>query len=192
MTGFSSATHRRASARYRPVLFGGFGGQLLHRRHGGADFSWATKPHDRRKLWRARHDVAYADKALREGAQLWVTDVCVPISRLTECITETQKDLAVSFLPAPIIGHAGDGNFHIVFVLDPKDPKEMAEAERLNERLVDRALSLEGTCTGEHGIGCGKMDFLIAEHGEAVNVMRAIKLAMDPDDIMNPGKILRI
>jgi D-lactate dehydrogenase (cytochrome) len=166
--------------------------QKIASEHGGADFSWATKPHERRKLWRARHDVAYADKALREGAQLWVTDVCVPISRLTECITETQKDLAVSFLPAPIIGHAGDGNFHIVFVLDPKDPKEMAEAERLNERLVDRALSLEGTCTGEHGIGCGKMDFLIAEHGEAVNVMRAIKLAMDPDDIMNPGKILRI
>ena len=160
--------------------------------HGGTDFSWATKPDDRRKLWRARHDAAYADKALREGAQLWATDVCVPISRLAECITETQQDLIASFIQAPIISHAGDGNFHVVFVLDPNEPKEMAEAERLNERLVHRALLLDGTCTGEHGIGCGKMDFLIAEHGEAVSVMRSIKQAIDPDNIMNPGKILRV
>jgi D-lactate dehydrogenase (cytochrome) len=160
--------------------------------HGGTDFSWVTNPEDRRKLWRARHDVVYADKALREGAQLWATDVCVPISRLAECIIETQKDLAASFLPAPIVGHAGDGNFHVGFVIYPNDPLEMAEAERLNERLVHRALSLDGTCTGEHGIGCGKIDFLIAEHGEAVNVMRAIKQALDPDNIMNPGKILRL
>jgi D-lactate dehydrogenase (cytochrome) len=139
----------------------------------------------------ARHDVAYADKALRDGGQLWVTDVCVPISRLAECITETQKDLTASFLPAPIVGHAGDGNFHVLFVLNPNDPREMAEAERLNERVVHRALSLEGTCTGEHGIGCGKIDFLVAEHGEAVSVMCAIKKAIDPDNIMNPGKILR-
>jgi D-lactate dehydrogenase (cytochrome) len=166
--------------------------QLIASGHGGADFSWATKQEDRRQLWRARHDVAYADKALREGAQLWATDVCVPISRLAECIIETQKDLAASFLPAPIVGHAGDGNFHVGFVIYPNEPKEMAEAERLNDRLVHRALSLDGTCTGEHGIGCGKMDFLIAEHGEAVNVMRAIKQAIDPDNIMNPGKILRI
>jgi D-lactate dehydrogenase (cytochrome) len=140
----------------------------------------------------ARHDVAYADKALRDGGQLWVTDVCVPISRLAECITETQKDLAASFLPAPIVGHAGDGNFHVLFVLNPNDPREMAEAERLNERVVHRALSLEGTCTGEHGIGCGKIDFLIAEQGDAIGVMRAIKKALDPDNIMNPGKILRV
>jgi D-lactate dehydrogenase (cytochrome) len=166
--------------------------QTIASEHGGTDFSWASKPEDRRKLWRARHDVAYAVKALREGAQLWVTDVCVPISRLAECITETQKDLATSFVPAPIVGHAGDGNFHVCFVLNPNDPKEMAEAERLNERLVHRALSLDGTCTGEHGIGCGKLDSLVAEYGEAVNVMRAIKEAIDPDNIMNPGKILRI
>ena len=120
------------------------------------------------------------------------TDVCVPISRLAECIAETQKDLAASFLQAPIVGHAGDGNFHVVFVLNPNEPKEMAEAERLNERLVNRALSLDGTCTGEHGIGCGKMDFLIAEHGEAVSVMHAIKQAIDPDNIMNPGKVLQV
>jgi D-lactate dehydrogenase (cytochrome) len=166
--------------------------QTIASEHGGADFSWTTKPEDRDKLWRARHDAAYADKVLREGGQLWVTDVCVPISRLAECITETQKDLAASFLPAPIVGHAGDGNFHVCFVLNPSDPREMAEAERLNERVVHRALSLEGTCTGEHGIGCGKIDFLIAEHGDAINVMRAIKKAIDPDNIMNPGKILRV
>src|ERR1700726_4446261 len=166
--------------------------QMIASEHGGPDFSWATKAGDRRKLWRARHDVVYADKALREGAQLWATDVCVPISRLAECITETQKDLAGSFLPAPIVGHVGDGNFHVGFVLDPNEPKEMAEAARLNQRLVHRALSLDGTCTGEHGIGCGKLDFLIAEHGEAVSVMRAIKTAIDPYNIINPGKILRI
>ena len=166
--------------------------QMIASEHGGTDFFWTTNPEDRRKLWRARHDVVYADKALRDGAQLWATDVCVPISRLAECITETQKDLAASFLPAPIVGHAGDGNFHVCFVLNPNDPKEMAEAERLNQRLVHRALLLDGTCTGEHGIGCGKLDFLVAEHGEAVNVMRAIKKAIDPDNIMNPGKILQV
>jgi D-lactate dehydrogenase (cytochrome) len=160
--------------------------------HGGTHFAWATKPEERRKLWQARHDAYYAVKAAYPGTQVWATDVCVPISRMAECITETQKDLAASFLPAPIVGHAGDGNFHVGFVIDPKEPKEMAEAERLNELIVRRALSLDGTCTGEHGVGCGKMDFLIAEHGEAVNVMRAIKLAIDPDNIMNPGKILRI
>jgi D-lactate dehydrogenase (cytochrome) len=160
--------------------------------HGGANFSWTTRPEDRQKLWRARHDVVYADKALRSGGQIFATDVCVPISRLAECIVATEKDVAASFLPAPIVGHVGDGNFHLVIVLNPNDPREMAEAERLNERLVHRALSLDGTCTGEHGIGCGKIDFLLAEHGEAVSVMRAIKKAIDPDNIMNPGKILRI
>ena len=160
--------------------------------YGGANFSWTTKPEDRQKLWRARHDVVYADRALRPGGQIFATDVCVPISRLAECIVATEQDVAASFLPAPIVGHVGDGNFHLVIVLNPNDPREMAEAERLNERLVHRALSLDGTCTGEHGIGCGKIDFLLAEHGEAVSVMRAIKKAIDPDNIMNPGKILRI
>jgi D-lactate dehydrogenase (cytochrome) len=160
--------------------------------HGGANFSWTTKPEDRQKLWRARHDAYYANKAAYPGTNLWATDVCVPISRLAECITETQKDIAASFVPANIVGHAGDGNFHVGFMINPNEPKEMAEAERLNERLVHRALSLDGTCTGEHGIGCGKIDFLIAEHGEAVSVMRAIKTAIDPDNIMNPGKILRV
>jgi D-lactate dehydrogenase (cytochrome) len=166
--------------------------QMIASEYGGTDFSWTTNPEDRHKLWRARHDVVYADKALRDGAELWATDVCVPISWLAECITETQKDLATSFLPAPIVGHVGDGNFHVSFVLNPNESREMQEAKRLNERLVHRALSLDGTCTGEHGIGCGKIDFLLAEHGEAVSVMRAIKKAIDPNNIMNPGKILSV
>jgi D-lactate dehydrogenase (cytochrome) len=160
--------------------------------HGGSHFAWATKPEERRKLWQARHDAHYAAKAAYPGTQVWATDVCVPISRLAECITKTQKDIVASFLPANIAGHAGDGNFHVGFMLNPNEPREMAEAERLNQRLVYRALSLDGTCTGEHGIGYGKIDFLIAEHGEAVSVMRAIKTAIDPDNIMNPGKILRV
>jgi len=160
--------------------------------HGGSHFAWATKPEDRSKLWQARHDAYFAGKAAWPGTECWATDVCVPISRLAECITETQEDIAASFLPAGIVGHAGDGNFHVGFNLNPNEPKEMAEAERLNNRLVHRALSLDGTCTGEHGVGCGKIDFLLAEHGEAIDVMRAIKKAIDPDNIMNPGKILRM
>jgi D-lactate dehydrogenase (cytochrome) len=166
--------------------------QKITASHGGANFSWATRPEDRQKLWRARHDALYAGRALYPGAQILATDVCVPISRLAECIIATEQDVAASLLPAPVIGHVGDGNFHLTIVVNPDDPKEMAEAERLNERLVHRALSLDGTCTGEHGIGCGKIDFLLAEHGEAANVMRVIKKAIDPDNIMNPGKILRI
>jgi D-lactate dehydrogenase (cytochrome) len=165
--------------------------QAIAAEHGGADFAWTTNPEDRKKLWQARHDAAYANKALRTGAQVWATDVCVPISRLAECIVETQKDIEQSFIPAPIVGHVGDGNFHLTLVLKPEDPKEVAEAERLNDRLVKRALTMDGTCTGEHGVGYGKLDFLIAEHGEAVSVMRAIKQALDPDNLFNPGKIVR-
>jgi D-lactate dehydrogenase (cytochrome) len=160
--------------------------------NGGGEFKWATKPEDRTKLWTARHDVTYANKALRAGCEIWATDVCVPISRLAECITETKKDLKESFLMAPLVGHVGDGNFHLGFLIDRDDPKELAEAERLNERLVMRALAMDGTCTGEHGIGLGKMKFLTAEHGEAVAVMRQIKRALDPDNIMNPGKIFSL
>ena len=158
----------------------------------GGDFKWATRPEDRNKLWQARHDVTYASKSLRPGAEIWATDVCVPISRLAECILETKKDLKESFLIAPLVGHVGDGNFHLGFLIDRDDPKELAEAERLNERLVMRALAMDGTCTGEHGIGLGKMKFLTAEHGEGVAVMRQIKKALDPDNIMNPGKIFTL
>ncbi|MBM3510513.1 MAG: FAD-binding protein [Alphaproteobacteria bacterium] len=160
--------------------------------NGGGDLKWATSTEDRAKLWQARHDAAYACMAMRPGKKVWPTDVCVPISRLADCIAETKRDLDGSFLFAPVFGHVGDGNFHVTFVLDPDDAKEIAEVERLNERLVMRALAMDGTCTGEHGIGSGKMKFLVAEHGEGVQVMRAIKKAIDPDDIMNPGKVLRV
>ena len=159
---------------------------------GGENFAWATRPEDRDKLWKARHDAYYASVALRPGCRGWATDVCVPISRLAECITETTADLEKSPLTATIVGHVGDGNFHVILVIDPDNREEIAEAERFNERLVMRALAMDGTCTGEHGIGHGKMDFLIAEHGEAVGVMRTIKRALDPDNIMNPGKIVRV
>ncbi|BBK38983.1 lactate dehydrogenase [Allostella sp. ATCC 35155] len=160
--------------------------------HGAADFQWATKPEDRSRLWAARHTAYYAAIAMRPGAKGWATDVCVPISRLAECILETKKDVVESRLLAPIVGHVGDGNFHLAFIIDPNDPDEIARAQALNDRMVHRALAMGGTCTGEHGIGYGKMNFLTAEHGEAVSVMRMLKKALDPDNIMNPGKIVSI
>jgi D-lactate dehydrogenase (cytochrome) len=160
--------------------------------HGGDDFRWATTPEARSKLWQARHDAYYAALALRPGSKGWATDVCVPISRLAECIRETKQDLAQSPIPSALVGHVGDGNFHLVFMIDPNQPEEIAEANRLNDRMVARALAMDGTSTGEHGVGYGKMDFLIAEHGEAVSVMRMIKKALDPLNIMNPGKIVRV
>ncbi len=160
--------------------------------YGGSDFRWATTAEARSKLWQARHDAYYAALALRPGSQGWATDVCVPISRLAECIAETKRDLARSTIPSALVGHVGDGNFHLVFMIDPKQPEEIAEASRLNDRMVTRALAMEGTCTGEHGVGWGKIDFLPAEHGEAVEVMRTIKRALDPENLMNPGKIILV
>ncbi len=159
---------------------------------GGSEFHWETKAEERNKLWQARHDSYYASLALRPGAKGGATDVCVPISRLAECILEAKRDIEESKLLAPIVGHAGDGNFHVCFIIDPDDAEEMARSEALNERMVMRALAMGGTCTGEHGIGTGKMEFLQAEHGEAVAVMRALKLALDPENLMNPGKMLRV
>ncbi|MDA5195100.1 FAD-binding oxidoreductase [Govanella unica] len=158
---------------------------------GGGDFAWTTKTEDRTRLWQARHDVAYAAMNIRPGADMITTDVCVPISRLADCILETEADFKAEGFPIPIAGHVGDGNFHTILLYDHKDPDETKRAFALNDRMVMRALAMEGTCTGEHGIGQGKRDFLIAEHGEAVSVMRAIKTALDPDMIMNPGKILK-
>jgi D-lactate dehydrogenase (cytochrome) len=158
---------------------------------GAGEFQWATKAEDRSRLWQARHDAYYAALALRPGAKGWSTDVCVPISRLAECIAETKADIAESRLLAPLVGHVGDGNFHLVFVIDPTDAEEVERARQLNDRMVMRALALGGTCTGEHGIGYGKIDFLAAEHGDALPVMRAIKQALDPAGLLNPGKILR-
>ena len=159
---------------------------------GGGNFRWARKTEERNQLWKARHDAYYACLALRPGAKGWPTDVCVPISRLAECLLETKRDIEDSGLLAPIVGHVGDGNFHLVFVVDPENEDEMARSGAVNERMVMRALAMGGTCTGEHGIGSGKMHFLKAEHGEAVSVMRQLKLSLDPENLMNPGKIVRI
>ncbi len=164
----------------------------IARDYGGSNFEWAIRQEDRNKLWQARHDAYFANLALRPGAKGWATDVCVPISRLAECILETRRDIDETGVLAPIVGHVGDGNFHLTFLVDPDDPKEMAKTEGVNERMVMRALAMGGTCTGEHGVGTGKMRFLQAEHGEALAVMRQVKLALDPDNIMNPGKILTV
>ena len=163
--------------------------QEIAKDNGGKDFQWTTDLEERNKLWAARHDVTYASKALRPGCEIWATDVCVPISKLAECISATKKDLSKSSLIAPLVSHAGDGNFHLGFIIDRDNPNEIKEAEELNERLIMRALSMDGTCTGEHGIGIGKMKFLNAEHGEGVSLMRQIKNTFDPNNIMNPGKI---
>jgi D-lactate dehydrogenase (cytochrome) len=159
---------------------------------GGGEFCWATLQEDRNKLWQARHDAYWAAKGLKPTAQTWATDVCVPISRLAECILETKRDVEESGILAPIVGHVGDGNFHLLYLMDPDRPGDIETAEALNERMVTRAIAMGGTCTGEHGVGYGKIAFLQAEQGEAVSVMRQIKLALDPENIMNPGKVLRI
>jgi D-lactate dehydrogenase (cytochrome) len=157
---------------------------------GGGPFDWATRAEDRTRLWQARHDSYWSIRSLRPGAEALSSDVCVPISRLAECVTETQRDAEDSGFIAPMVGHVGDGNFHMLLLVDKKDPEEIKRAEDLLERLVDRALAMDGTCTGEHGVGQGKMKYLAAEHGEpALATMRAIKRALDPLDIMNPGKI---
>ncbi len=159
---------------------------------GGSDFAWSTTTEERNRLWQARHDAFFAAIALRPGSEGWPTDVCVPISRLAECIAETRADLASAPFPTPIVGHVGDGNFHVIFVIDTSDAEEVRIATELNERLVRRALAMGGTCTGEHGVGYGKMHFLEAEHPSALPAMRAIKRALDPKNIMNPGKIVRL
>jgi D-lactate dehydrogenase (cytochrome) len=164
--------------------------QELVAERGGADFQWATTPEDRTRLWQARHNTLYAALARRPGGKPWVTDVCVPISRLAECIVETKRDLAATALFAPLVGHAGDGNFHLNIIIDPDDPGEYEAVKAFNARLVRRALSLGGTCTGEHGIGMGKKQYLLEEHGDAVEVMRTVKRALDPNNLMNPGKVV--
>ncbi|HQR69979.1 MAG TPA: FAD-linked oxidase C-terminal domain-containing protein [Burkholderiaceae bacterium] len=159
--------------------------------HGGLGFRWATQPEDRTRLWEARHNAYFACLALKPGCRSFTTDVCVPISRLADCINATLADIAASFLPAPILGHVGDGNFHCAILANPDDPREVEEAERLNTRIVERALQMDGTCTGEHGVGLHKMAFLREEHGaDALDLMVRIKRAFDPLNILNPGKIV--
>jgi D-lactate dehydrogenase (cytochrome) len=164
--------------------------EAIARDHGGRGFQWASQLEDRERLWRARHDALYAALALRPGARAWITDVCVPISRLAECIAAAKRDHRDAIFPVTLVGHVGDGNFHLVYVIDPADPRETAEAQRLNDRLVTLALALGGTCTGEHGIGFGKLKYMAPEHGDALAVMRTLKRALDPDDLMNPGKLV--
>jgi D-lactate dehydrogenase (cytochrome) len=159
---------------------------------GGGPFTWTTNTEERTRLWQARHDVYWAALGLRPGARPFATDVCVPLSRLAECVAETQRDIASHGLISPIAGHVGDGNFHCSPLIDMDNPVEVAAAKDFNARLVERALAMEGTCTGEHGVGQGKMKYLRAEHGEALGVMRSIKQALDPQDLMNPGKIVAI
>ncbi len=160
---------------------------------GGGPFEWATRQEERTRLWDARHHAAMSNFALRPGAQMVPTDVCVPISRLAECVTETQRDIEESRILAPIVGHVGDGNFHLTLLVDMDDADEVKRAKALSERLVERALAMDGTCTGEHGVGQGKMKYLVAEHGAAaLAVMASIKRALDPQNIMNPGKIVAL
>jgi D-lactate dehydrogenase (cytochrome) len=166
--------------------------QTLAAEHGGQGFKWKTNLEDMEQLWSARHNAYFASRALRPGAEVMSTDVCVPISRLAECITETKADLANFSFPATIVGHVGDGNFHVLCVIDAKNKVELEEAARFSERIVERALRMSGTSTGEHGIGYGKMKYLQDEHGEAVEIMRTIKRALDPDNRMNPGKVVDI
>ena len=159
---------------------------------GGGAFRWASRPEDRNRLWAARHDVYWATKALRPGTEIKATDVCVPISRLAEAIVAARDDAAAAGLVAPIVGHVGDGNFHMSFLLDPNDPGEFERAHAVNARLVERAIAMGGTCTGEHGVGLGKIVHVEQEHGAGVDLMRRIKRALDPDNILNPGKIFRL
>ena len=162
--------------------------QAITAEHGGGAFEWATQPEDRTRLWKARHAAYYASLALQPGKQGLATDACVPITRLTDCIMETKADIEASGITATIVGHVGDGNFHLVVLFDPNDPAERERADALTKRVSLRAIGMGGTCTGEHGIGVHKLDALVAEHGEAVDVMRTIKRALDPFNIMNPGK----
>jgi D-lactate dehydrogenase (cytochrome) len=196
--------HSRLNYRAAPTLFFEFHGLSdvdvsghaeaaceIARERGARDLARALTPENRATLWQARHDAYFAALALRPGSRGWTTDVCVPISRLAECIRETKRDVDASPLTGALVGHVGDGNFHMIFPVNPDAPAEIAEAQRLTDRLVERALALGGTCSGEHGVGLGKMRFLEAEHGrDALDVMRAIKQSLDPFNLMNPGKLL--
>jgi len=166
--------------------------QAIAGEHNASGFEWATRPEERSRLWAARHNAYFALLQLRPGCRAISTDCCVPISRLAECILDTKADCERHSILYSIIGHVGDGNFHVLMLIDPHDATEVANAEGVNSRMVARAIAMDGTCTGEHGVGMHKMDFLIQEHGEgAIGAMRAIKHALDPDNLLNPGKVIR-
>jgi len=194
--------YSKTAYREQPALFLEFHGtqagveeqaklvQDIAHENGGMDFEWTTKPEDRNRLWTARHQAYFACLQLRPGSRAVSTDVCVPISRLTECIVETSKDISRASMPIPLFGHVGDGNFHCEILIRPDNEAELEEAKEFNERVVNRALAMEGTCTGEHGIGFGKMRSLRKELGEAVDLMASLKRAIDPENLMNPGKVV--
>ena len=196
--------YSKTSYREQPTLFLEFHGtqagveeqarlvQDIAHENGGMDFEWTTKPEDRTRLWAARHQAYFACLQLRPGSRAVSTDVCVPISRLTECIVETSKDISRASMPIPLFGHVGDGNFHCEILIQPDSEAELEEAKAFNERVVNRALAMEGTCTGEHGIGFGKMRSLRKELGEAVDLMLSMKRAIDPENLMNPGKVVAL
>jgi D-lactate dehydrogenase (cytochrome) len=195
--------YKKTSYRVAPTVFFEFHGtktsvveqaetvQAIAKENGGMDFVWATKPEERTQLWQARHDAYFACLQLKPGSRAVSTDVCVPISRLAECVHETMEDVKNYINPVPLLGHIGDGNFHLMFLIDPDRPEETELAKEFNKRLVERALKMEGTCTGEHGIGLGKMGSMRMELGDDVmDLMRDIKHVFDPDDLMNPGKVV--
>ena len=197
--------HSKLALREEPMLLMEFHGspssvkeqaemvQELAEGHGGTAFEWANTPEERTSLWTARHNAYFAAIQSKPGCRAITTDTCVPISRLADCLLESVAEVEASGIPYFLVGHVGDGNFHFGYLIDPNIPEERETAEDLNHKLVARALSLEGTCTGEHGIGLGKMDFLLTETGDgAVNMMRSIKRALDPKNIMNPGKIFSL
>ncbi len=164
--------------------------KALAEEHQGRGFRSFTSPEEREALWKMRHEAYFANVAIRKGGKMFTTDICVPISRLADCIVESKKDVVGASFPAPVVGHVGDGNFHMSFILDPENPAELAEAKIVEEKIIRRALAMGGTCTGEHGIGTGRKKYLPEEHGAGLDAMRAIKQAFDPDNRMNPGKMV--
>lgn len=161
----------------------------LARENGGSEFEWSTRAEERERLWKARHETIFSNQTFRPGSKSYTTDVCVPVSRLAEAILAARADIDGSFVTGKIIGHVGDGNFHVGYLIKPEIPEELAEAERLAERLYQRTLDMEGTFSGEHGVGISKLKYLRREHGDAVELMKAVKAALDPNGIMNPGKL---
>lgn len=157
--------------------------------NGGEGFADATQPEERTRLWRARHDCAYACMAYERPKKMMTTDVCVPLDDLAECIEAARADAREARITAPVLGHVGDGNFHMVLLIDPENADEVRRAGYVNRRLVERAITCGGTCTGEHGVGLGKREFMPTEHGEALAVMQSVKAALDPRGLMNPGKL---
>ena len=197
--------YKKTNYRVAPTVFFEFHGskasvveqaetvQAIAKEHGGMDFQWATRPEERNQLWDARHSAYFACLQIKPGARAVSTDVCVPISRLAECVRETMADVKNYIAPVPLLGHIGDGNFHLMFLVDPAKPEETELAKEFNRRLIERALRMEGTCTGEHGIGMGKMGSMRMELGEdVIDVMRDIKRVFDPHNLLNPGKIVSL